>query len=242
MNMTSLIAGFILGVVSTFIFTSALKLSAGKVSGEKLTMIKSLKANSLLGVFILVPILAGLIYWKVGSPDVPSVSEPTKTMSSPMAMGANSDSHEMGDLSAMAQRLAAKQERNPDNAEGWALLAHTYVEIKQHKEAVAAFEKAVNLIPTDPQLFADYADALAVTNNGQFDAKTSELVEQALKLDPNHPKALLLAGTIAFKQTNYAKAINVWEQLQPLIDKEDTALMQDVAANIAEAKSLISKK
>lgn len=242
MNMTSLIAGFILGVVSTFIFTSALKLSAGKVSGEKLTMIKSLKANSLLGVLILVPILAGLIYWKVGSPDVPSVSEPTKTMSSPMAMGANSDSHEMGDLSAMAQRLAAKQEKNPENAEGWALLAHTYVEIKQHKEAVAAFEKAVNLIPTDPQLFADYADALAVTNNGQFDAKTSELVEQALKLDPNHPKALLLAGTIAFKQANYAKAINVWEQLQPLIDKEDTALMQDVAANIAEAKSLMSKK
>ena len=242
MNMASLVIGFILGVITTFTFTYALKLSAGKVSGEKLTMIKSLKANSLLGVFILVPILAGLIYWKVGSPDVPSVSEPTKTMSSPMAMGANSDSHEMGDLNAMAQRLAAKQEKNPENAEGWALLAHTYVEIKQHKEAVAAFEKAVNLIPTDPQLFADYADALAVTNNGQFDAKTSELVEQALKLDPNHPKALLLAGTIAFKQANYAKAINVWEQLQPLIDKEDTALMQDVAANIAEAKSLISKK
>lgn len=242
MNMTSLIAGFILGVVSTFIFTSALKLSAGKVSGEKLTMMKSLKANSLWGIFILVPILAGLIYWKVGSPDVPSVSVPTKTMSSPMAMGANSDSHEMGDLSVMAQRLAAKQEKNPENADGWALLAHTYVEIKQHKEAVAAFEKAVNLIPTDPQLFADYADALAVTNKGQFDAKTSELVEQALKLDPNHPKALLLAGTIAFKQANYVKAINIWEKLQPLIDKEDTALMHDVAANIAEANSLIIKK
>ena len=242
MNMTSLIAGFILGVVSTFIFTSALKLSAGKVSGEKLTMMKSLKANSLWGIFILVPILAGLIYWKVGSPDVPSVSVPTKTMSSPMAMGANSDSHEMGDLSVMAQRLAAKQEKNPENADGWALLAHTYVEIKQHKEAVAAFEKAVNLIPTDPQLFADYADALAVTNKGQFDAKTSELVVQALKLDPNHPKALLLAGTIAFKQANYVKAINIWEKLQPLIDKEDTALMHDVAANIAEANSLIIKK
>ena len=242
MNMASLVIGFILGVISTFIFTSALKLSVDKVSGEKIPMIKSLKANSLWRIFILVPILAGLIYWKVGSPDVPSVSVPTETMSSPMAMGANSDSHEMGDLSVMAQRLAAKQEKNPENAEGWVLLAHTYVEIKQHKDAVAAFEKAVNLIPTDPQLFADYADALAVTNNGQFDAKTSELVEQALKLDPNHPKALLLAGTIAFKQANYEKAINVWEQLQPLIDKEDSALMHDVAANIAEAKSLISKK
>lgn len=242
MNMASLVIGFILGVISTFIFTSALKLSVDKVYGEKIPMIKSLKANSLWGIFILVPILAGLIYWKVGSPDVPSVSVPAETMSSPMAMSANSDSHEMGDLSVMAQRLAAKQEKNPENAEGWVLLAHTYVEIKQHKDAVAAFEKAVNLIPTDPQLFADYADALAVTNNGQFDAKTSELVEQALKLDPNHPKALLLAGTIAFKQANYVKAINVWEQLQPLIDKEDSALMHDVAANIAEAKSLISKK
>lgn len=247
MNMTSLIAGFILGVVSTFMFTYALKLSPGKVSGEKLTMIKSLKANAMLGVLILVSILAGLIYWKVGSPDAPSASEisaglPTKTMSSPMAMGANSDSHEMGDLNAMAQRLAAKQEKDPENADGWALLAHTYVEIKQHKNAVAAFEKAVNLIHTDPQLFADYADALAVTNNGQFDEKTNELVEQALKLDPNHPKALLLAGTIAFKQADYVKAIKVWEQLQPLIDKEDTTLIQDVAANIAEAKSLISKK
>ena len=242
MNMASLVIGFILGVISTFIFTSALKLSVDKVSGEKIPMIKSLKANSLWGIFILVPILAGLIYWKVGSPDVPSVNVPTKTMSSPMAMGANSDSHEMGDLSVMAQRLAAKQEKNPENADGWVLLAHTYVEIKQYKDAVAAFEKAVNLIPTDPQLFADYADALAVTNNGQFDAKTSELVEQALKLDPNHPKALLLAGTIAFKQANYVKAINVWEQLQPLIDKEDSALMHDVAANIAEAKSLIGKK
>ena len=79
MIMASLVIGFILGVISTFIFTSALKLSVDKVSGEKLTMIKSLKANSMLGVLTLVPILAGLIYWKVGSPDVPSVSEPTET-------------------------------------------------------------------------------------------------------------------------------------------------------------------
>ena len=252
MNMTSLVIGFILGVVSTFIFTFALKLSAGKASGDqasgnKPTIVKILKANSLMGVFVLVSILAGLIYWKVGSPDTPSVSVPPKTLPSGMAMGANSDSHVMGDpsigdLSAMAQKLAAKLEKNPENAEGWALLAHTYVEIKQHKDAVAAFEKAVNLIRTDPQLFADYADALAVTNNRQFDAKTNELVEQALKLDPNHPKALLLAGTIAFKQADYVKAIKIWEQLQPLIDKEDTALIQDVAANIAEAKSFINKK
>lgn len=68
------------------------------------------------------------------------------------------------------------------------------------------------------------------------------MVERALKFDPNHPKALLLAGTSALKHTNYVKAINIWEQLQQLIDKEDMAFMQDVAANLTEANSLISKK
>jgi cytochrome c-type biogenesis protein CcmH len=121
------------------------------------------------------------------------------------------------------------------------LLAHSYVELKEHKNAVGAFEKAVELIPNDPQLLADYADALAVTNDGKFDAKSIELVEKALKTDPNHAKALLLAGTIAFNQADYAKAVSVWEHLQPLIAKDDATLMQDVAANIAEAKNLMSK-
>ncbi len=254
MSIASLIIGFILGAVSTIIFTSTLKSSSEKSSSEKpagenlagkdLVNNSRLKFNPILGVFVLVPILAGLIYWKAGSPEAVSVSTPSTAMP-PMDMTAQQPmgaGHEMGDLGVMAQRLAAKLEKNPENADGWALLAHTYVELKQHKEAVGAFEKAVHLIPNDPQLLADYADALAVTNNGNFDAKTNELVEKALKIDPNHPKALLLAGTIAFKRADYAKAINVWEHLQPLIAKEDTALMQDVAANIAEAKSLSAKK
>jgi cytochrome c-type biogenesis protein CcmH len=241
MNMTSLIIGFILGAVATFIFTSTLKkpVANEKTTGEKIT-----KINLMLGVVLLVPILASLIYWKAGSPDAASVSAPETAMP-PMGMDATQpmgDGHEMGDLGAMAQKLAAKLEKNPENGDGWALLAHTYVEIKQHKDAVGAFEKAVNLIPNDPQLFADYADALAVTTGGQFDEKATELVEKALKLDPNHPKALLLAGTIAFKNADYKKAIGIWEHLQPLINKEDAALASDVANNIAEAKSLSSKK
>jgi cytochrome c-type biogenesis protein CcmH len=245
MSITSLIIGFILGAISTIIFTSTLNKKAAESLEGSSTGDKKFKINPMLGVFLFVPILAGLLYWKAGSPDATSVSTPETAMP-PMNMGAaqpmGGDGHEMSDLGAMAQKLADKLAKNPENGDGWALLAHTYVEIKQHKDAVGAFEKAVNLIPNDPQLFADYADALAVTNGGNFDAKTSELVEKALKIDPNHPKALLLAGTVAFKNADYKKAIGIWEHLQPLIGKEDNALASDVAANIAEAKSLSSKK
>jgi cytochrome c-type biogenesis protein CcmH len=237
MNLISLIIGFILGAVATLVFTSALKSSAEKTAGEKPS-----KINPLMGVFLLVPILAGVVYWKAGSPNatsvsVPATAMPTTGMGAQPAMG---DGHEMGDLGAMAQKLAAKLEKTPENGDGWALLAHTYVELKQHKNAVGAFEKAANLIPNDAQLLADYADALAMTNNKQFDEKSSALVDKALKVDPNHPKALMLAGSIAFTQADYPKAISIWEHLQTVI-KDDPALMNDVSANIAEAKSLIGK-
>jgi cytochrome c-type biogenesis protein CcmH len=148
----------------------------------------------------------------------------------------------MGNLGAMAQKLADKLAQDPNNGDGWALLAHSYVELKEHKNAVGAFSKAVELIPNDPQLFADYADALAVTNNGSFEGKSTELVEKALKIDPNHPKALLLAGTIAFNKADYNKAISSWEQLAPLVPKDDPMLSKQLEANIAEAKSLLTKK
>ncbi len=238
MNIASLIIGFILGAVSTLIFT------ATQSSGEKSAGERRFKLSPMLGVFVLVPILAGLIYWKAGSPNAVSVSAPETAMP-PMGMDATPPmgaGHEMGDLGAMAQKLADKLAKNPDNADGWALLAHSYVELKEHKNAVAAFEKAAELIPNDPQLFADYADALAVTNDGKFDAKSIALVEKALKIDPNHPKALLLTGTIAFNQADYAKAISAWERLQPLVGKDDPMLSKQLANNIAEAKSLQSKK
>jgi cytochrome c-type biogenesis protein CcmH len=236
MHLGSLIIGFILGALATLIFTSALKSSAGKTADDKPS-----KFNPLLGVFLLVPLLAGVVYWKAGSPDAVSVNVPATAMPPMGEQPAMGDGHEMGDLEAMAQKLAAKLEKTPENGDGWALLAHTYVELKQHKNAVGAFEKAANLIPNDAQLLADYADALAMTNNKQFDEKSSALVDKALKVDPNHPKSLMLAGSIAFTQADYPKAVSLWEHLQTVI-KDDPALMKDVTANIAEAKSLIAKK
>ena len=222
--------------------------SSGEATLNKASAAKNLsnkrKINPILGVFVLVPILAGLVYWKTGSPNVASVSVPSAAMP---ASGTGSEQtmpadHEMGDLSEMTQKLADKLAKNPENGDGWALLAHSYVELKEHKNAVGAFSKAVELIPNDPQLFADYADALAVINNGNFEGKSTVLVENALKIDPSQPKALLLAGTIAFNNKKYSQAISNWEHLAPLVPKDDPMLSKLLVANIAEAKLLSAKK
>jgi cytochrome c-type biogenesis protein CcmH len=197
----------------------------------------------LIGVMLLVPIIAGLLYAKLGSPEANSVSSPSEPIASvsPNGMGAQAN-HEMSDLNAMAAKLAKKLEQNQNDGEGWALLARSYVELKQHNSAVPAFEKAIALIPKDPQLLADYVDARAVTQNHQLDEKSVELINQALKIDPNLPKALMLAGTVAFDNKDYKKAVEIWEHLQTTIkDSNSTELQNEVLGNISEARRLMNE-
>ena len=102
-------------------------------------------------------------------------------------------------LTQLTQRLA----KQPQDGEGWALAGRTYAYLHRYAEAVLAYEKAAKLLPPDPQLLADYADALAAVGGKGLAGKPTELVQQALVLDPNHPKALWLAGTAAFDLGNY---------------------------------------
>ena len=210
------------------------------------TKSKSKLSPKLIGIMLLVPIVAGLLYAKLGSPRAPSVSSPSEAMPANMPppgmpMGAN---HEMGDFSAMAAKLAAKLEKNPNDGEGWALLARSYVELKQHKDAVPAFEKAIALLPQDAQLIADYVDARAMTQGHQLDEKAADLIKQALKIDPNLPKGLMLAGTLAFDHADYKKAIEIWEHLQSTLKSSDSTpeLLNEITTNIASAQAALAKK
>src|SRR3989344_2487920 len=139
-----------------------------------------LKPLLIAGIAIAVPLAAVLTYQKLGTPTAATQPVmPMPPMNKQMPPGHPSNAMMNMDLGQLADKLAAKLQSNPDNAEGWALLARTYVELKRHQEALLAFEKASALQP-DPQLLADYADALALSNGGQFDKKSGDLVEQAL--------------------------------------------------------------
>jgi len=192
-------------------------------------------------ILLLVIIGASFLYLKLGSPSVTSVSkdsQPIEMQSKQNGMPLNTN-HEMGDMSVMAEKLAKKLEKDPNNGEGWALLARSYVELKQHQKALPAFEKAIEMLPQDPQLLADYVDARAITQNHQLDQKSAELIDKALAIDPNLPKAMMLSGTLAFDHGDYKKAISVWEHLQSTLKGSEMADVQnELLANISEARKL----
>lgn len=129
------------------------------------------------------------------------------------AAGGSNASHDMGvsQIEGLITKLAERLKAAPDDAEGWAMLGRSYGVLGRHAEALPAYRKVVALKPNEAQGYADLADAVGTTNGRSLDGEPEQLIAKALSLDPNNPKALFLAGTIAFNRGDAAKAAKQWE-------------------------------
>ncbi|MDO9236805.1 MAG: c-type cytochrome biogenesis protein CcmI [Aquabacterium sp.] len=149
--------------------------------------------------------------WHVGPNGASNVPEASEAGGDATASSDNGQ-HKMTpeQISAMVDGLAAKLKTDPNNAEGWAMLARTYAALGRHGESLPAYKKALGLRPDDAQIHADYADAMAVANGRKLDGEPTALINKALKLDPNNFKALFLSGTIAFDKQDFKAAADLW--------------------------------
>lgn len=142
------------------------------------------------------------------------------------------------DIEKMITGLAAKLENEPQNFKGWAMLARSYKMMGRFPEAAQAYERTGEMLQTSAELLVDYADTLAAMNG--FDAKSLELLEQAIKLEPHNLQGLWLRGTAAFEAKRYDQAITDWEVLLKVLPPESEEAVA-VKGNIAEARNLQGK-
>ena len=184
-----------------------------------------------LALAIAIPLCAALLYIQLGNPDA--------IMLSP----GGGDEREITaqDVEAMVTRLAARLEQKPDDGNGWALLARSYLVMQRYKESIAAYERAAALLKDDAALLADYADAVAVSQGGRIEGKSLRLLQQALEIDPTQWKALALAGSAAFNRKEYKRAIDYWERLRSVAEP-GSEIARTVSANLEESRQLAGIK
>jgi cytochrome c-type biogenesis protein CcmH len=183
-----------------------------------------------IAVAVLVPVAVLGMYSWIGEPAVMRVDAKGDAASLDRPV-------ESGDIEKMVAGLAARLEKNPDDARGWMMLGRSYYVLQRMPEAAAAYAKAVEKIKDDADLFADYADALAMSQGRRIEGKALDLVRQSLKINPTQPKALAMAGTEAFYRKDYPAALAYWEKLLPLLPPE-SEMAKSVAGGIDEARQL----
>ena len=181
-----------------------------------------------------IPVLAAGLYFKIGSPDVITASAAMPSRQTAPNRGMRSQQ----DIEANVDALAKRLEQNPGDANGWRMLGRSYLTLEKYKEAADAFARASTLRPDDADLLADYAFALGMANGQRLRGQPQELIDKALKLDPENPKALELAGTAAYEAKNYREAIGYWERL--LKKSSDVELTNALTERINRAKSMQS--
>ncbi|MBC8029560.1 MAG: c-type cytochrome biogenesis protein CcmI [Pyrinomonadaceae bacterium] len=200
------------------------------------------------------PIVAIAGYYLVGTPGVlstPGVASPLSSRSaqapfvgsqqpsqaSPSgADGPMTQERMEANIAALAKRL----EQNPDDVNGWKMLARSYSIMEKYADASNAYRRATELKADDADLWADYALAKTMASGQQMQGEPMELVNRALKIDPENPKALQLAGGAAFQAKRYREAVAYWERVLKKLPP-DSELTQALKLKIDEAKSLASK-
>ena len=140
----------------------------------------------------------------------PKALDPTQTAAPPQMTPEK--------INEMVASLAAKLKANPDDIQGWLMLARSYKSMGRYDEAVEAFAKTEKAINDDPDQLASYAETIAMANGKGFSGKAVQLVERALKVDPKHGHSLFLAGAAAMEAGQNKKGIAYWEALLPQVE------------------------
>ena len=195
------------------------------------------------------PLLAVILYSQIGTPKVLGPGQPVAPPAEAAGIGPAAGEEEapagqpgmptQQEIEGRVARLAERLKENPNDAQGWAMLARSYENFKRFKEASEAYGRAAELTGNDAGLWADYAEMLALANGSILKGRPVELINKALELDPKNEKALWLAGNAASQAGDFRRAISYWEQLLKLLP-EGSEAAQSVSHSIENARAGIN--
>jgi cytochrome c-type biogenesis protein CcmH len=177
----------------------------------------------LLGVAV--PLLAVGLYFLLGNPQALTPN-----------LVANAPEMTQAQIEGMVSTLAQRMEKQPDQR-GLALLARSYTSMGRFSDAATAYSKLSAMEPQDADVVVEWADTLAMAQGRTLDGEPAKLIMRALTLNPDHPKALALAGSVAYAKSDYAGALKYWRHLMAVVPP-DSKLAQMIAPGIEKAQSL----
>jgi len=191
----------------------------------------------LLGIGL--PLVAIVFYMRIGEPD--RITNPAPVGAPPSAASAAPPERTQEQIEANVAKLAERLKSSPNDAQGWTMLARSYSSMEKYPEAANAYAKATELNPKDADLLAEYAFVTGMAEGKSLEGKPMEIINRALKVDPENAKALQLAGSAAFQAKDYKKAIDYWQRVLKKVPP-GSEVAETITARINEAKTLAASK
>jgi len=207
-----------------------------------ITLSPLLRAKSLwqalaLALIFVLPAGAVMIYKQVGTPAAIGMSTPAKRAAAATPPPNEAHSPESAEMDSMIANLRSRLTENPDDLDGWMLLARTLRATQQFPEAMEALKTASRLSPGNPFIIVDIVETqIYMSPGGEITPEMTATLRQALEMQPDMQKALWLLGIAAAQAGDDAFAITYWETLLEQIEP-DSNVAKSVQMQINAAKS-----
>jgi cytochrome c-type biogenesis protein CcmH len=151
---------------------------------------------------VALPLGAGLLYLKIGSPDLPG-----------QPLSARAAEIQDRSVEHLLAQVEAHLAANPDDARGWDVIAPVYLKLGRYDDAVKARRNVLRLAGESAERQGDLGEALVGTANGIVTAEAKAAFERAVALDPQDVKSRYFLGLAAEQDGHRDEAAAIWRAM-----------------------------
>jgi cytochrome c-type biogenesis protein CcmH len=166
-------------------------------------------------VAVFVPLLSLVLYVQLADPQALEKAEAQQQTEKNMA-----------DVRGMIPQIIERLKQRPDDVQGWVMLGKSYSFIQDYPQAAQVFAKLDQIAPDQPEILLLYAEALAMSRNGQLAGEPSELAFKAVQLAPDNKDALWMTAIAKLEAEEQPQALAYLQKLKSLLPADAEALPQ----------------
>lgn len=156
---------------------------------------------------VLVPAGAFLLYQDWGAADRLELALQMRGVAE-----SSSDGQRAEAVDDLIRGLEARVRADPENLEDHYLLARSHLEIGDYDQAAATYRDLMKLAGEQPELLAEYGQALFFAADRVLTPEAEGALSRALELAPENRIALGMLGMGLYGRGDFASALKLWER------------------------------
>ncbi len=150
---------------------------------------------------VLLPIASVATYMALGNPQRPDM---------PLEARMNADPKTQS-IEELVARAEARAENNPNEVQGWQVLAPVYMRLGRVNDAISAYRKIISLAGSTSQSEASLGEALTIAAQGVITAEAKQHFEKSVKADQTAVKPRFFLAVAMGQENKFDEAIRAWE-------------------------------
>ena len=153
-----------------------------------------------------VPVGSTALYLRLGAPAMPDMPLASRELDRAPRVAPQ-------EILDMVAGLEARLEANPDDVQGWLMLGRSTLTLERTEDAIAAYRRARELAPEEPEAITGLAEALLERALGVVTPEVRQLMFRLAELQSGDPRPLFYMGLADAQAGDYNAALERWRVL-----------------------------